>query len=113
MKTDIEIVRGTTNTFEITVRDKLGNLYDLKEGEVFYFGVKKKFSDDTFLFVKRITESENGVYTVEIEPQDTENCDSCRYFYDASIDSDANHYKVIETSLFHVKENVTYWGCYP
>ncbi len=111
MKTDIEIVRGTTNTFEILVKDALDVPYVLSTNEKLLFGVKKNPKDSEYIFVKTVTVGENGVYTVVVKPEDTENCDYGRYFYDVGIQSESNYFNVIEASIFHIKENITYWGC--
>lgn len=111
MKTDVKVVRGTTNTFRITVTDAAGKLYDLQSGEKLLFGVKRHHEDTEYIFVKSITSGENGVYTVTIDPSDTEQCDCCNYFYDVSVQSGNNFYNVIPTSAFCVCKNITKRGC--
>lgn len=111
MKTDVEIVRGTTNTFQITVTNAFGQLYELGANEKLLFGVKKNHTDSTYIFVKTVKVGKNGVYTVTLHPEDTEKCDCCKYFYDVSIQSGDNFFNIIEASCFHVKKNITKWGC--
>lgn len=111
MKNDIKVVRGTTNSFQITVTDAEGNLYNLQEGERLLFGVKKSHDDEEYIFVKSVGSCENGVYTVTLDPCDTDICDCCHYLYDVAIQSGADFYNVIEASVFEVCKNVTKWGC--
>lgn len=111
MKTDVEIVRGTTNTFEITVTNAFGQLYELTENEKLLFGVKKNHTDSTYIVIKTVESGKNGVYTVTLQPEDTELCDCCKYYYDVAIQSGNDFYNIIEASSFHVKKNITCWGC--
>lgn len=110
MKTDVKIIRGTTNTFNITVTDASGNLYSLASGEKLLFGVKKKHTDEEYLILKTVTDGTNGVYTVTINPDDTEDLDCNRYFYDVGIQSGTAFYNVIEASVFEVCKNITKRG---
>ena len=111
MKTDVEIIRGTTNTFDITVTNAFGELYELGASEQLLFGVKRNYDDKEYIFVKSVRIGSNGVYSVVINPEDTEQCDCCRYYYDVSIQSGDNFFNVIETSSFHICKNITKRGC--
>lgn len=111
MKTDIEIVRGTTNTFDITVTDAFGQLYTLSANETLLFGVKRTPEDIDYIFVKSVKVGDNGVYSVVLHPEDTEQCNCCRYYYDVSIQSGDDFYNVIETSSFNIAPNITKKGC--
>lgn len=111
---DVEIVRGTTNVFEITVKDAYGNPYNLGEGEKLLFGVKKTHIDDEYVFVKTITttsSNKDGVYNVTIVPEDTEECECSRYHYDVAVQSGEDFYNVIENSIMYINKNITKWGC--
>jgi len=111
VKNDVEIIRGTTNTFEITVTNAHGELYNLAANEKLLFGIKKNYIDPEYIFVKSVSVGENGVYTVTLHPEDTEMCDCCKYFYDVAIQSGDEFFNVIEASSFTVKKNITSWGC--
>lgn len=111
MKNDIEIIRGTTNTFEITVTNAHGELYNLTSNEQLLFGIKKNYTDTEYIFVKAVKVGENGVYSVTLRPEDTKMCDCCKYFYDVAIQSGTDFYNVIEASNFTIKKNITSWGC--
>ena len=111
MQTDTEIIRGTTNVFEITVTDAQGELYDITGSEKLLFGVKRNYNDKSYIFVKAVSVSLNGVYTVTLRPEDTDLCDCSKYLYDVAIQSGDDFFNVIEASNFIVKKNVTSWGC--
>lgn len=111
MQTDVEVVRGTTNTFQITVTNANGELYTLGTNEKLLFGVKKNHTDKNYVFVKTVRVGENGVYTVTLHPEDTDLCDCRKYYYDVAIQSGNNFFNIIEASFFHVKKNITCWGC--
>lgn len=113
MQTDVEIVRGTTNTFEITLTNANGEPYILGSGEKLLFGVKKNHSDKEYIFVKTVRncDDDNGKYTVTIHPEDTELCECCKYYYDVAVQSGDNFFNVIEASFFHIRKNITCRGC--
>lgn len=111
MKTDVKVVRGTTNTLKITVTDAEGKLYNLKNDEKLLFGVKKHQDDPDYIFAKSVTNCVNGVYSVEIEPSDTKKCDCITYYYDVAIQSGDDLYTVIPASAFVVSKNIVKWGC--
>lgn len=115
MKNDVEIVRGTTNVFEITIKDAYGNPYNLAEGEQLLFGMKKTYADREYVFVKTVkttaTTNKDGVYSVIVTPEDTEKCDCCKYHYDVAVQSGEDFYNVIENSVIYIKKNITKWGC--
>lgn len=106
---DVQIIRGTTNTFSITLTDANGKIYNLTSSEKLLFGVKKKYTDEEYLILKKVTGVAN-VYTVTIDPADTADLECGTYFYDVSVESGNNFYNVIESSKFDVRENITKWG---
>ena len=111
MAQKIEIVRGTTNTFNITVLDADGQTHELVTGEKIIFGVKRKPADTEFIFTKTGVKDTDGTFNVGITPADTIDLAFGRYFYDVGLQSGDNYFNVIEASPFMVKENVTHWGC--
>ena len=110
MAQKIEIVRGTTNTINIAVRDSDGNAHMLEAGEVIVFGVKKNYKEEECLILKTITSLVNGVGRLTLAPDDTANLTCGKYVYDVGLKSGANYYNVIEASDFVVSANITTWG---
>lgn len=111
MANKIEIVRGTTNTFQIEVRDAKGVLYTIVAGEKIIFGVKANPNDDECIFSKVASYQTVGSYLATIAPADTANLKSGKYFYDVSLQSGNNFYNIIEPTPFIIQPNVTKWGC--
>lgn len=110
MAQKIEVVRGTTNTINIAVRDSDGNAHMLGAGEVIVFGVKKNYEDEECLILKTITSLVNGVGKLTLAPDDTAELACRKYVYDVGLKSGANYYSVIEASDFVVSANITKWG---
>lgn len=110
MANKIEIVRGTTNRFSITVTDANDALYNLASGEKLVFGIKRKRSDIDCLVVKTVTSGNNGVYTIDLEPEDTEALDYGTHFYDVGLLSGEDYFNIIKPSTFEIVANVTKRG---
>lgn len=110
MATDIEIVRGTSNTFEISITDSNDEQYNMTEGEVLVFGVKRKGNQEEVVILKKATESVDGVCTIEIDPSDTANLETGRYVYDVGLQSGGDYFNIIGQSQFNIQPNVTSWG---
>lgn len=110
MSQRIEIVRGTTKTFAITVTDSNNDLYTLEDGETVVFGVKRRPEDESPVILKTATSGTDGVYAVTLAPADTENLPFGKYFFDAGILSGVNYHNIIEPSPFHILPNATSRG---
>lgn len=106
----IEIVRGTTETFAITVTDGNKNLYTLADGEVIKFGIKRKAEDKDPIFVKKAIQGENGVYAITLAPSDTADLPCGKYLYDVGLQSGGAYHSIIKPSTFEILPNVTEWG---
>lgn len=106
----IEMIRGTTKVFNISITNGDGTLYVLAEGEEILFGVKQKVEDESTVILKSVTTGTDGVYPVEIEPNDTINLQPGSYVYDVGLKSGDDYFNVIEPSTFTIKANVTKWG---
>ena len=110
MKQDIEIIRGTSNTFEVEVTDANGEPYTLASGESIIFGVKKRATHMDYVLKKVVTESTDGVCTVILAPEDTASLPFGKYFFDVGLQSGAAFYNIIGCSEFIISENITKWG---
>ena len=53
MKQDISMIRGTTNTFNIELKDEYGGFYELQNGSILRFGVKNRADQDEYVLKKR------------------------------------------------------------
>lgn len=103
----IEVVRGTTNTFEISIVDSSGAAYDLGSNEKIMFGVKKNPKDAEMLFMRTAEIVGSGLFKVKISPSDTENLSFGKYWYDVGLQNGEDFYNVIEANPFEIAPNIT------
>ena len=103
------VVRGSNNTFNVSLRDPDGNVYVLAVGEVLRFGVKRYYEDPTYCIEKTLTAADykNGVYPIILNPEDTEALSVGKYEYDIGIQSDNQYWPVIAVSPFTITKNIT------
>lgn len=107
----LEIVRGTTNSFGITVLDEDGNNYSVEDGDVLVFGLKRNERDEERVLVKKITSSVTGEHYLEIQPEDTKNLATGQYYYDIGLQRGSFvFYNIIKSSPFIILPNVTKLG---
>lgn len=111
MKHDLSIVRGTSNSFGITVTDAEGNVFTLETGQVLVFAIKKRPKDEERVLVKPITHTVNGEYYLELSPADTADLAPGKYFYDVGMQhGESIFYNIIEASVFEIKPNISELG---
>ena len=111
MANKMEIVRGTSNVFGITVTDAVGNKYFPEGDAVLVFGLKKSSRDEKCVLVKAITHRANDEYLLEFYPADTVNLECGQYFYDVGIQVGKSVlFPVIEWSEFVIKPNAVKCG---
>lgn len=108
---EIEIVRGTTNTFRISLADSCNNPYVPFPGDKLVFGVKKQPSDTNLLIVKTAEIAQEGWAQVKIKPEDTMGLCCDNYYYDVSLESGEDFYNIIFASRFRISHNITAKGC--
>ena len=108
----LEIVRGTSRSFGISVKNKeTGHPYTLEVGETLVFGLKKSPRDKKCVLLKPITHTVNGEYYLELTPADTANLEYGLYHYDVGLQVGATVlYNVIEWSDFLIKPNAVECG---
>jgi hypothetical protein len=110
MSKDINMIRGTSRTFKISVTDAAGNPYAMKNGEKVIFGVKKQASDEELLICKVVTKCVDGVCEVELDPEDTAELAVGQYRYDVGLESGEDYYIIVEPSNLTIAANITKWG---
>lgn len=111
MKQPIEIVRGTTNVFQINLTDANGAPYNLAYNEKIVFGIKKTPEAAELLVVKTAEILYEGAYSVKICPEDTAALPCTKYFYDVGLETGEDFFNIIEPSPFNIVANVTARGC--
>ena len=111
MENKIEIVRGTTNKFKISISGGSGAPYNPQDGDVAIFGVKKNKNDPDLIFVKKATISRDGTAVFLLCPEDTCDLRCDKYHYDVGLESGEDFYNIIPPTEFHISPNITAKGC--
>lgn len=107
----LSIVRGTTNAWGLLVTGENDAPYTLESDQALVFALKKDENDEERVLVKKITNSVNGEYYLELAAADTSNLKPGIYYYDVSLQhGDHVLYNVIEASPFVIKPNITQLG---
>lgn len=95
--TDFVMVRGDTLAFGVEIEGLGQNL------DTCYFSCKTDPSDTNYVFQKSlddgITVVEQGKYRVRVAPDDTENLNTGKYFYDLEIGINGDIYTVLRGKL--------------
>jgi hypothetical protein len=109
MQQPLDVIRGTTGIFTLTIKTKSGATYTPPSSSTLRFGVKKKPSDTSCIFVKDVVGSSavNGVITFTIGWGDTINLPFGCYWYDIGLLYGSAYYNIIECSPFRVNYNIT------
>lgn len=106
----LEIIRGTTMSFLLTIQNDDGTIYKLNDGEKLIFGVKLDPEKGDYLIKKIITkenEQDNG-YIISLKPEDTQNMSFKDYRYDIGLQTpDGDYYMLVSCSQFIVNKAVT------
>lgn len=100
-KTSITLTRGDTFKAQISITDKDGNPYEMQEGDVVRFAMKKDYSDpDTQVLINKVVPSDTLILT--LEPEDTKELPFGTYVYDIQLTTAAG-----EVDTFITKASLT------
>jgi hypothetical protein len=115
MAQTIEIVRGSTETLQLTVTDSERNPYNLGSNERIVLAVKAKPEKDAPLILAKTAEVIGaGLFKFKFSPEDTEPLDYGRYYYDVSLDDGTDFFPIIraeDAGRFVVALNCGHRGC--
>lgn len=106
----ISMIRGTTYSFILSIRDEDNLPYIAPQSNIIRFGVKRNPEDSSYIIVKEQNGDENltGEYSFVINPDDTLHLKFGTYFYDIGLETDnGDYFMVIECSPFNIKKNIT------
>jgi hypothetical protein len=78
--TNIYMTRGDTATINLSIKDDNKIEYELMEGDVVVFSVKKEMEDKGYVIQKTFVDK-----TIVIEHEDTKNLDFGKYVYDIQL----------------------------
>lgn len=108
----LEIVRGTSNVFGISVKNEDdGTPYNLSGSESLVFGLKRGIRDESCVLVKPITHKIDDVYYLELKPEDTAGLEHGLYHYDIGLQSGEHaFFNVIPMNDFMILPNAAKCG---
>lgn len=109
MDTAISIVRGTTNTFRISIKTQAKTPYELQEGEILRLGIKENYHRSKYLVKVEVGPEaiDDGDYLITLHPEDTKNLECKRYVYDVGLQSGAEYYMIIPYTGLDLIPNIT------
>lgn len=98
---NLEMTRGDTLSFGIKIKD-LGQLISSA-----YFTVKNNYDDETPIFQKSLghgilldhIDGQDYYYKVRIAPEDTENLEPKKYYYDLEIKANLDTFTILKGIL--------------
>lgn len=108
----IELIRGTTYTRALYLKNFDGTERILADGETLRFGVKAIPEDNEYLILKELTAADydegSHCYYLTLLPSDTEALALDTYVYDIGLQVGTDsYYNLVPTSTFMVVSNVT------
>lgn len=107
--TNLSMVRGDTEVIQVKCKDQNGNDVPFVTGDTLYFTVKVSAKTEDKMLQKVITEFENGIALIPINPEDTKSLAIKDYVYDIQLNRANGDVKtIIKKSIFTLEEEVTY-----
>lgn len=105
----ISIVRGTTQSLEISVSDSDGQIFAPQDGDKLVFGVKSNPNSTVYDILKTLTSDNfsDGKYLLELTPEDTAGLAIVPFWYDVGLQRGDDYYIIIEKSPFELAQNIT------
>lgn len=102
----IQLTRGDTARFEVGITNDIdGSTYELQDGDVLRFTVKKSVDKEDFLIQKEITDGN----IIHIAPEDTHSLSYGSYYYDIELTTKGNDvYTIVPPTKFVLLKEVTW-----
>lgn len=104
---NITMIRGDTLAFNVEVTDEDGNAVAVNSAD---FTCKKLSAENKSVFHKSLGDGirqSDGLLTVRIAPEDTQEVDAGRYFYDLCIGVDKDKYTIMK-GVLNIEQDVTF-----
>ena len=106
----INIIRGTTNDFNLNIEDESGEQYTLKTKKKIIFGVKENAENSDYNIVKTLTSADivDGICTIKLTPADTAQLAFGRYYFDVGLQTaDGDYYMIVPCDEFYICKAIT------
>lgn len=98
----LKLIRGVTDTLQITITDDMGELYKLQSGDKLKLGIKRNWQDADYDVCKAVTSDDlqGDGYIISFAPEDTINLiPSYCYYFDVGLQTaDGDYYMIIPCS---------------
>lgn len=86
---DIEFIRGDTKPLKFQIKDNLGNVIKMDDGEELIFTVKKNYNTKDFVLQKKLSDGDitykDGYYYITLMHEETANLRYGTYVYDIQL----------------------------
>lgn len=106
-KTELRMVRGSSQVIEVRVRTPQGLPYVPLEGDVIRFGVKYDEGSGSYLVKKETSELTDGTAYITIEAEDTIAMETGGYKFDIGLQSGEYYFPIVKYSDFILEPNIT------
>lgn len=106
----MKIIRGTSVSLMVQIRDEEGMLYELQEGDKLIFGVKQNPNNKSYSLKKTAdsTAKTDDGYIINLAPEDTANLPFGKYVFDVGLQTaEGNFYMVVECDSLIIDTAVT------
>lgn len=105
---NISMIRGNSETIEITCLDASDTLIDFVTGDTVYFSIKDHIISSNYILQKIITTFTNGIAFVILAPSDTNGLKCKNYVYDVQLKTSTGIVNtIIPPSQFSLEVEVT------
>lgn len=104
---NITMVRGDTLAFNTEIRDDDGNVVTVDSAD---FSCKKRLLDEERIFHKTLgngISQGNGYVSVRVAPEDTQEIEAGRYFYDYQIGIGEDRYTLMK-GVLTIEQDVSF-----
>lgn len=105
----ITMIRGDSESIEVSMIDSEGDIVPFAKGDTLYFTIKESKRLNTIKLQKVIKDFVDGVAIIELYPEDTKEWRPFNYVYDVQLNrEDGTVTTIVWPSTFKVKGDVTH-----
>lgn len=108
---NLSIIKGTTHFLLLNIYTDDNQLYTLQSDDKIILGVKARSSQSAYDIQKIVTkeDKQDDGYIISFNPNDTQNLECGRYYYDIGLQTaNGDYYMIVEQSDFHICSAITH-----